>query len=310
MRILKLSILLAVLLGAIAPARAQSPQVRWLLLRQNPNAAVAGGAYTGPGDVAGWSSAYGYWGLRAYTAAGIGGSLVDIVDSGGANGLTIHSAANGFIDTAALTTWIGAHGTAFVNKIYDQINSQHLISAGATRPPLVLSMVGGLPAMFSDGGASPMYLTTSVAAAAQAQPLTVASIQRANTFVAGSIPFSDGTFNFDPLLVGGIASIAQNFGVFTNGYTGVADNTFGSLISVANNASSSMSVNGTITAVGGGVGTNGIAGTNKITMASGTDAGTTYFLGYIFEIIVQAGAVSPTNQSLLTANQRAIGTGF
>ena len=268
---------------------------------------VSAPTYVGPGDVTGWSSAYGYWGLRSYTAAGIGGNLIDIVDSGGLHRLTVPSDASGYISSAALSGWSGT-GTMFVDKIYDQINGQTLTyPGGATRPALTLSSVGGLPAINFNGAGG--YLSSAANATALAQPLTIAAISKSPTFASNGNILTDGSFNFQPLIADGAGQIGQYFGVSIQSATNVADGTFASLISVAKTTPSTLSVNGTITSSAGNAGSNGIGTTNKLTMAA-TDSGGTLFNGSIFEVLVQSGAVSTTNQGLLTANQRAIGTGF
>ena len=88
-------------------------------------------------------------------------------------------------------------------------------------------------------------------------------------------------------------------------------NNVGSYISVADNAASTMSVNGAITPAAGGVGTNGIGTTNKFTIGAATDsAGQALNTGYIYEVVIKAGHVLAADQTNLTANQRSIGTGF
>jgi hypothetical protein len=119
--------------------------------------------------------------------------------------------------------------------------------------------------------------------------------------------FTDGSFSFQPL-----GSVFANNRYQADGgsridYTGT-DNIFESIHSVNNGASSSMSINGTITSAGD-PGSNGILGGNKLTIG-GIDSGAALLNGYVFEVLVKAGAISTTNQASLTTNQRAIGTGF
>lgn len=228
------------------------------------------------------------------------------------NPITINSAANGYIDVAAISAWVTAHSvtTIYVLKVYDQADAQPLSALFPSFPPtLTLNVVGGLPAISEVASGRP--LVSSGSATAQAQPVTVAGIIRYNTFSNAGAAFTDGTLGFDPLIQVGAATVSQAFGGTDAGYTGVADNTFASLISVANGASSSMSVNGTITAASPvNPGTNGIGSTNKLTMLAGQDNSGVALNGMVFEIIAKAGAASSTNQGLLTTNQRAIGTGF
>lgn len=286
--------------------------------RQQVSIGGAPPAYTGPGDVAGWSGAYGYWGLRCYNAA-YAGNVADVWDK--ATGTTTHTlltcSAGGTVNQTINSLATTCAVACVVKQLYDQVGSQQLTVPGGLNPPdLVLNIVGGLPAMFFDGSATSTLLTSTSVATTQAQPLTVAGIIRFNTNTGPRAPFTDGSFAFDPLVTLGAGSITQSFGGSNATYTNVADNIFASLISVANsNVSnlSSMSVNGTITTAASlatDPGPNGISGAAKVTMGAATDSGAAFFLGYVYEIIIKAGAVSTTDQASMTANQRAIGTGF
>ena len=83
-----------------------------------------------------------------------------------------------------------------------------------------------------------------------------------------------------------------------------------SIVSVAQAATSSICINGAapVTAPNN-PGSNGIGTTNKLTMGA-FDSGAAAYAGYIYEIIVKAGAVSAANQTALSTNQHAIGTGW
>ena len=263
------------------------------------------GVYTGPGDVSGWGTAYAYYGLRAYNSTKIGANCIDVssdpyVTFGGL--VTMKIGTNGYLDLSNLP----AYSPIYVSKIYDQAGTQDLVNTPANRPQLVVNKVGGLPALYFNATAA---LSAAANATAQAQPLTVGAIICSVTAGSGNY-LCDGSFAFQPLIDSLANDIGHYFGIYTQSYTSVADNTFGSIISVATTPTPSMSVNGTITpSPGGSVGTNGIGTTNKLTMG-GTDGGGALVNGYIYEIIIKAGAVSPANQANLTSNQRSIGTGF
>jgi hypothetical protein len=304
---MKLKIFAALLSLIILTPGAALPQLFTLPLMGAGCASSAcgsggGGGYTGPGNVTGWNAAYGYWGLRAYTTAQIGGALVDVCSTAASTcsgPATINSAANGYIDTAAITAL--GYSPVYVNKIYDQAGSQPLVFNVGARPELQTNKVGGLLAMLFSGS---QLLSTGSNGTAQTQPLTVSAISE---FTGTGLVFTDGSFSFQPL-----GSVFANDRYQADGgsridYTGT-DNIFEAIHSVNNGSSSSMSINGTITSAGD-PGSNGILGANKLTIGA-IDSGGAPFSGYVFEVLVKAGAVSTTNQALLTTNQRAIGTGF
>lgn len=277
-------------------------------------AAVAG--YTGPGDVAGYGGAYAYWGLRGYTAAySTGGNpAVGLVDQSGANPITINILANGHLDTASIAAWVTAHSvtTIQIATLYDQSGHSPArdlnTAAGGALPQLKLNFFNtNLPAIYFDGGASIGGIASAAVATAQAQPLTVSMMARFNTFAFPGQVFTDGTFGFQAASTIAAADVSQYFGTGRIDYTGVADNSWASLQSVANGASSSMSVNGTVTVAGSTPGSAGIGSTNKLTIGAGTDAGASVLNGYVFEVIVIPNAVSTTNQGLQTVNQRSYG---
>lgn len=274
-------------------------------------------AYTGPGDVAGYSGAYAYWGLRAYNATQAAAQvpIIDIVDQAGSNALTVNAKTDGTMDLAAVTAWVSAHSVTkiLVNKLYDQSgNGRHLVvpALPATAPELKLSMVGGLPALFFDQvNIASQWLMSATNASALVQPITTSIIARFNTFANGAETFTDGAFGFQPLVTTFTNTVSHQAGGSRRDYTGMVENSFQSFQSVINGASSSMSINGTI-ASNGDPGSNGISSANKLVLGSGAESGAAFMNGYIFEIAVIHSAVSTTNQALMTANQRAIGSGF
>jgi hypothetical protein len=269
---------------------------------------AAVGAYKGPGEETGWDTAYGYWGLRAYNASKIGANCIDVCANqvGAAVSLTtVVIGANGYADLTPI-----GFSPIYVNRIYDQgTGGQDIFfnNGSPGRVELTPSMVGGKPAMLFSGG---IWGSSTGVATALSQPLTIATVVRQNTFVQDGEIITDGSFAFQPLIFQN-GNIGQYFGVFVHGHTnGVAVNAFGSFISHANNASSTLCINGAApTTVSGGVGTNGIGTTNKLTIG-GTDSGGALFNGYIYEILVKSGVRSAAEQTAMSVNQHTIGSGW
>lgn len=272
-------------------------------------------AYTGPGEITGWDTAYGYWGLRAYNTSKIGANCIDVCANNIGAAVSLTTVVIGPDGYANLTP-IG-FSPIYVNRIYDQSGASGaqdlFFNNGAfERPTLTPSMVGGKPAMFFTG--STWGMSTSNATALP-QAISVAAISRNNGVSNGQV-LSDGTFGFSPLFSNTAAQMGQTFGVFTHNHAAAANNTFGAYISIASSnplasgASSTMCFNGTITTVSGGVGPNGIGSTNRLSMGGNDSGGGGLLNGYIYEVMIKAGQVSPANQALLNTNMHGIGTGW
>jgi hypothetical protein len=265
----------------------------------------AAGGYTGPGEITGWGTAYGYWGLRAYNASKIGANCIDVCPNfSGASGTitTLVIGSDGYVNISGVTLPI------YIDKIYDQAGTQHLTLDAGGRPSLVASIVGGKPAMqFPEG----FPMRSAANATALAQPNTVGIICRSHTFGSNGMIICDGTFNWAPFIQGAVNTMSQTFnGSVIANYSGVADNTLVSLTTVANGTPSTLCINGaTPVSTGAAVGTNGIGTTNKLCIG-GTEGGGVLYNGYIFEVIIKAGAVSAADQTALSTNQHAIGTGW
>jgi len=110
---------------------------------------VSAGGYVGPGDIAGFSGALAWWGLRGYNAA-YAGPCIDIVDNA-INFLTTINIVNNRLDMAAIAAWSAAHGgsPAQVQQWYDQTgNGRHINkAAGATATVTANAIGGSLPTL-------------------------------------------------------------------------------------------------------------------------------------------------------------------
>jgi hypothetical protein len=278
----------------------------------NCGAAPSGGGYVGPANVAGYTSPYGCWSLRACTAAyaAAGGNIVDLVDQSGNNAITITALANGNINLAAINAWVTANSVTGIQVTtwYDQSgNGQHLVTPTAfnTKPQLLLSgaSFGSIPVISFPATGADAFLVSASNAVALAQPLTTSSVMFYPTFSSTGEPFTDGTFSFQPIAVVTSNNISQQFTGSRIDYP-VTSNAWQSLQSVADGAASSMSVNGSITVASTTPGTSGIGSTAQLNLGGG---GLANFAGNMFELIVIPAHVSTANQALQTSNQRAYG---
>ena len=165
-----------------------------------PPAAV--GTYNGPGDVAGWNTAYGYWGLRGYNSTKIGANCIDVCTNanGAAVGLqTLVIGSSGYVDTSSVTLPV------YVYRIYDQSGAsgvQDLFApGGGGRPVLTAGQIGGLPAMRFNAGE---YVLSTPNAIGLSQAISTAIIAKPDAGGAG-MAFTDGQGAFMPLWFAGTA---------------------------------------------------------------------------------------------------------
>ena len=148
------------------------------------------GVYTGPGDISGWGTAYGYWGLRAYNSTKIGAACVDVCSNysttSPVNLTTIVIGSNGYADFSGV-----GFSPIYLQKIYDQAGTQHLtIPASTGRASIVNTQIGGKPAIKFDGGS---YYVAASTAAAHPQPLSFATVAFYAIGGGGSAVVTDGT---------------------------------------------------------------------------------------------------------------------
>jgi hypothetical protein len=213
-----------------------------------------GGGFVGPGDIV-TSGALAFWGLRAFSAAKATSAVncIDIVDIGSANGSTLAVQANGDLNVTAiasgtlagssLATWISAHGTPFVHKIYDQVGNLDVTSTISTGATLVQNLYGTRPGIQTSGGVK--YLSTNTLT--QAQPYTLTSVSKRTSATSGNDGIL-GTASPFPLLIGyySVANTLEMFGGTTNGQVNPATEGVGHAVQwLFNGASSLANVDGT-----------------------------------------------------------------
>lgn len=217
----------------------------------------AGGAsYSGPGDVVSSATAWGSV-ARVYTVAqaSTSTSLADLVaTTGGAAVCTLRGSASGFVDLAASycagTTPAAAcaaasGGSCKVTKLYDQTgNGNHWTQATlANMPTLSFGSLGGFPTLTSTAGVNMDSPSVTIA-----QPLTVVVVsQRSAGFTSIQRMFINNTAGEQPRFgYNNVANqVALNAGSIVTATA--SDSAFHAFVSVVNNASSSVVVDGAAT---------------------------------------------------------------
>lgn len=157
-------------------------------------AAGGGGGFVGPGDILSSAS---WWvsPARAYSAAyaaGVTKPAMDIVDGSGANQTTINILSTGFVDLTAIAAWVVSFGSTIkVKKLYDQSGNGRDVSQAVTAnmPVLILSSLGGLPALQFTASADSFLKSASFSVAT---PQTVYGvIKRTANFTTWQILLAD-----------------------------------------------------------------------------------------------------------------------
>jgi hypothetical protein len=253
-------------------------------------------AYVGPGDVQTfsiWASvARGYSAAKAATGTT---KAFQVVDSGGINPQDIVVLPSGLVDIATLTTWIGAHGTARVKTLYDQVGTNNWTQATTSRMPIItMNAINSLPAMTFSSANTTTLLTAS--ALSIAQPLTALAVAKRTAnfttnqnIIAGNGPDQELSF-----FTSANSLILYNGAVLT---ATQVDNAFHVIQATINTTSSTINVDG-LTQVTGDSGP-----------ASGL--GTTVSLGayptgalYLDGMIAEAGVYTNTYNSAAQSNTR------
>lgn len=111
---------------------------------------IPSGAFQGAGDIV--SGARAWYGLRAYTAASIGGNAVKLRESGGNTTQIFTTIAGGGLDLSAISSFKGANNL-FVDTLYDQTGNGFNLTQATTanQPGFSLASLGSLPTMTFNG---------------------------------------------------------------------------------------------------------------------------------------------------------------
>lgn len=253
-------------------------------------------AYRGAGDII--TSAKAFWGLRAYTAASIGGNVVKLREDGGGTTQIFTSQPGGGLNLSAISTFKGVNNL-FVDTLYDQSGNGFNVSQATTanQPAFILSGLGSFPVMrFSR--ASTQTLTN--ASLTQAQPLTVSYIAKRtgnNTQFGNAIASAGGVgeIGFDSVANG----VMQYAGTSIFSVPGAADNSFHDVQNLMNNTLCIIYLDGSSNpgSVAASTGFSGIVGI-------GGDAGLNYLTGDLVEVGLWSGDQSAAFATL-HSNQRA-----
>lgn len=252
--------------------------------------------YQGPGDVV--SGAYGWWGLRAYSAAQCTGAVKSInVRRTSDNATTdILILSNGTLDTATLSTFLTAT-TGFVTTWYEQSGGggPDLVQATtALQPQIILTGgFGSLPALLGNGTALLGGTITS-----QVQPYTFSFVaERTSSFTTiGNI----GGNNLATVFLFGTSNTANTWRMSSGTMaTFTASDSVGHAFQLIFNGTSSVAcVDGSPTTVSAG--TNATSGTTF--QVIGLTAGLP-FRGIIGEIGLWDLGFNSTQQTNMDTNQ-------
>jgi len=199
---------------------------------------------------------------------------------------------------SSLATWVSAHGTAYVHKVYDQIGSYHATSV-AVGPELDMTLHGGKGGFKFTSGAA---LVTS-ATMTQAQPYSAATVAARTGSTAGN----DGILGTDsayPCLLAydsGVDKLGLYLGSANVAINGVTEGTSHAVQWICNGTSTIVNFDGTDSGVNFSTSNPGAATItgSKLWMADRAGGGLT---GRIAEICMWSGVTS--YNSAIKANQK------
>jgi hypothetical protein len=266
-----------------------------LFLEFNANNVVS---YTGPGDVAGFSGATFWCGLRAYTFAGIGSNAVRLREDFGNTEQTFATIAGGGLNLTAIDnfrTTNGAHPSAnlFVRTLFDQSGNGFDMgqATAANQPKFLLADLGSLPTM-QFIAASSLYLFNT-AVTHLSQPFSVSMVL--NSVSGGNEPF-DGN-NGVQIYTG----FSNKWSMFAGNAYMQASCTFGAWHAASgtfNNTASVAYIDGTTTSDGTAVGT--AATGSRVTIGENASVGLGPYAGKLVEMGMWSGDRSSSFAGLNT----------
>lgn len=258
-------------------------------------------AYVGPGDIV--SGATAFWGLRAYSAAAANAQMpaVNVRRASDNTAIDVNVLPSGSLDVSTLAAFL-ASTTGFVAKWYDQTgNGQHMAQAtAANQPQIVLSGPNALPTVIFNS-----VNATNLAWAAPTiqQPYSYVSVGM-RTGNIGSNSAMIGNNGYHAVLFYSSANHAVMQGGATTGAQIVAaDNAMHAFIGVANAAASTLSVDGAIS--GAGLTITDTASISGTAWLGQVQPGNWLLTGDMMESGIWPSALTTTQQTNLTANQRA-----
>jgi hypothetical protein len=238
-----------------------------------------------------------FYGLRAYNKSYATGNnhAINIRRTSDSTTTDINILTNGNLDVATATAFC-ASTTCFVGTIYDQVGTHSLIQATTTaQPQLTFNCLNTSLPCLTFTAASTQFL--SGAFTTIAQPLTISFVAERTGTVAMS-----AVIGGDNAVQSGFNAVANQAFLFagTTVAASATDSALHAIQSVANGATSTINVDGTLSG-SLSAGASSIAAPLQIG-ASGV--GTNLFNGLFAEGIVFGLGVSPANQAFLCHNQR------
>jgi len=252
--------------------------------------------YAGPGDVV--SGAAAWWGLRAYTKAGIGANAIRLRRDGASpteqDFVTV--SPGGGLDISSITSFKGSDNL-FVVKLYDQTGNSHdqAQTTTANQPGFSLGILGSLPSMVFEISSS-QYLVSVGATITSAQPFQASVVARSTPTLAtgGSI----STTNTSMLLAEFDASAIRMYVNGTSFSPSVTQNVWHAVQSTVNGASSVLYIDGSSNS-----GTVDTTGLSSDLFYMGNDAFSSFFRGNIMEGGIWLTPFSGTDNSNMNTNQ-------
>lgn len=256
-------------------------------------------SYLGPGDVV--AGALGWWGLRAYSAAQVGSNAVRLRRDSDNVEQDFATIVGGGLSLAAIASFKGA-ANLFVRTWYDQTGNGFDLAQTTTaqQPALILSGFGSLPVLRFLAASNQTLTNADVTTAANlpAQPYSLSAFANRT----GNTSAFNGVFTFRGATCGIYFDATAAVGLYspTEVSAAEADGSFHTLQAAANGASSSIAVDGLITA--GNAGAN--AGGPNTTFI-GSDGGGLALTGDMTEVgIWSAIAFSAGQVASMNSNQR------
>lgn len=255
----------------------------------------SGTAFSGPGDVV--SGALSWYGLRAYSNATKGASLVRIRRVSDNAEQDFASLSTGALDRASIVTFLAATTGRFVT-FYDQITTRHVTQATAANQAVVnLSGIGSL--VTADFTAASTHSYASAGTLTQAQPFTWNGFAKSvNNGGAQTLFIADDSFGSISFRSPGDNTAFAYAGTVLSATA--ADGSFHALTAVHNGASSDMNVDGTTTS-----GNAGASGPGGALIQLGQFNGTQFFNGSFCEGGIWVAVFSGAQSSSMSTNQHA-----
>ncbi|AYN57818.1 tail protein [Arthrobacter phage Eileen] len=257
------------------------------------------------------------WGTRKLVS-GYSGALLRVRRSSDSTEQDIGQTAVGDLDTAALTTFVGAN-SAYVSKWYNQGTAGaagDMAQATTTKQPRIVNVgtvdvKNGKPSAYFDGTKVLSHSTPAILAAGVGSILHVASTRQANTMVFSEATTSQTTSRWVPEFSNSSLFKSFTMGNEANGSSTITGSTVvadddalhqGDTVDTGTVAT--IRTNGAVSATGA-IAHTGTYTPTKVNMGAWLDTPTFGHVGYITEIAVWASALSSTARDNGAANQKA-----